>query len=188
MTSVAEAFQSLTIEQVDDWKALAAQIILSNRFGIDYSPAWNVIFSQINNYRLQAGLAIILDAPAFGVTPLLEVAEVLSDDGTPAQTLTSTINFLVAGDAVAGLPIRMRFTRPTESPILQVPPNELRMVAAAQTGNWGVSTATASFEVPVVSTRININSTDRVGVEMMVFTPNYVPSQRVFLRNILIGA
>lgn len=187
MQSVSEAYQSLTIEQVEGWKELTEDIVFSNRFGVDYRPNWNNLFSQINNYRLQNAQAIVLDAPPFSTTPLIQFnpsGPIKSVANGNDWDLTFEYQWIVAGDAVAGLPIRGRISRPTSSPVYQIPDNELRMPNSDFSNNFGVTPALASGVLAITSNRLNIEPTDRVAIELFVLTTDYVPSQRIILRNV----
>jgi hypothetical protein len=192
MASVSEAFQNLTLEQVQGWKNLAEQLVASNRFGVDYTPSWNNVFSQVNNLRLSNGLTILEDAPAFAPVPLIDFPAagpaVKSVEDTPDWVLTVPVRWLVPASAVNTAMIRLRFTRSTNSPVLQIPANELRMVADEPSNNWNPSATTATFNLEVISTRLNIAPTDRVGVEVFVTNAAGVPSQRLWARNVLVTA
>jgi hypothetical protein len=192
MASVSEAFQSLTIEQVEGWKELANQLVASNRFGVDYTPSWNNVFSQVNNLRLSRGDAIISDAPAFAPVPLMDfpsggpvINSVAAGDD---WTLTVPLRWLVPGSGVDATPVRGRFTRSTNSPVYQIPANELRMVNSTITANWADSSDSDTFNVVYTATQLNIAPTNRVGVEIFVTNPAGVPSQRLWARNVLVTA
>jgi len=191
MQSVSEAYQSLTIEQVDGWKALADQLEYSNRFGVDYNPNWNNVFSQVNNYRLQAGEAIVSDAPPFNPPPLFEFIDdtPLSSEASGSDWLLScSYQFIVAGDAIAGVPCRLRVSRPTTSPVFQIPENELRMTNSDASLNWSDTIAAQGQDIGVTSNRLNIAPGDRVAVEVFCLTEDFVPAQQLLIRNSVVQA
>lgn len=191
-TSVSEAYQSLSIQDVQTWRDLASQLTASNRFGANYTPSWNHVFSQVNNYRLQAGLSIVTTAPTWDPGPviLFDPAEmpnpVYSEEDAPDWNLSVRLAWVVPEDAVDTLPIRCRFSRQTDSPVLQIPDNELRMVNSQLANNWSLSVDTGTFIYSVVANNLNVEPGQHIAVELLVLTPGYIPSQKLVLRNTIV--
>ena len=187
MASVSESYQSLTLEQVDAWKLLALDLTASNRFGADYSPSWNSIFSQVNNFRLQAGLAILLDAPSFTALPLIGTvgaSPVASEVAGSDYDIEVALEWLVPAAAIDGTIYRIRLSRISSSPVLQIPEKELRIVTSTQALSFFATPAGgAPFKASFTATSLNYPVGSYVALEVLVLTAGYVPSQRISLRN-----
>lgn len=184
MITVAEAFQSLTLEQVQGWRDLSQFINLTNSLGQSYHPNWNNTFMMVNNLRVSNGLAVVLDAPAYTTRVAVLLATVTSDDGTPTQELL--FNCTDTDDTAAGL-VRIRISRATSSPTYQIPSNELRFPADPDACYFALGAAGATPQFNITSTRLNINAGDHIAVEVTTLNDTYIPVAQYTIRNITVG-
>jgi len=187
VVTLSESFQNLTLEQVAGWKALAATMTRENSLGQPYTPTWNIIYLQVNSFRLQRGLALLENAPPPSERPPLVLVSVESDDGSPTQELTVTMTD--PAPTIAGA-YRLRFSRATTSPVLQIPDNELRIVTSTQTESFGdISGSGPSSVVKVINaTRLNILAATNIAVEIVTLDAGGVPGVPIVWRNFPVTA
>jgi hypothetical protein len=185
-TAVSEAMQSLSQPQVEAWQALAVELRESGRLGLDFSLSWTMLFSRVNNYRLLMGLSTVLDPPAITNTSAPSgVTSITSDDGDPAQELTITVT--EAGTPPTGTFLAYRLTRNLVSAARQARTNELRY--PADTDDCFLPRDTTNpYVYTLPCDRLNILSTQRIGLEIVAVTAEGVPGSRLFVKNILVGA
>lgn len=183
LSSVAEAYQTLSQPQVEQWQALADQIEKSGRLGLDYNLSWTTLFQQVNNYRLRRLQAITLTPPALSfVNGPTAITSVQSDDGEPTQYLT--VNWSAAALTVGSF-FAIRVSRDMESPNRQARTNELRYPGPDE--DWIVPIVTTGQTFyEGIATRLNLLTGMRIGVEIKVLNPDYVLVGRFFNSNIAI--
>jgi hypothetical protein len=183
ISTTVEAYQSLTIEQVEAWTALALQISAPGRLGLSKTMSWTQLFNQVNNYRLQDGQTIIFDPPAITAAPVVTaINSVASDDGDPDQVLTISISS--ATSSTTGF-LAFRFTRPMASPIRLARDTDLRYVTSTTASIIARLTGTTT-NYSLTATTLNVLSNTHIGVEVTVLNAGYVPTSRVFVKNTIV--
>lgn len=173
VSAIVEAYQSLSLSQVEAWEDAAQTIVNTGRLGQAVTMNWTQLFMQVNNYRLQDGQGIVEDPPALTAAPIVtQVDALLSDDGSPDQVLT--LSFLTASASPSGF-WAIRYTRPLGSPVRQARATDFRYVNTP--ANCLVArTDSTSQTVLITSTLINIVPDDNVGIEIKALNAGYVPT------------
>lgn len=180
VSAIVEAYQSLTLVQVDEWQALAEQINKTGRLGQDYKLNWTMLFQQVNNYRLQDGQAITSTPPSIAAAPIVtSITDLTSDEGIPDQALRLT--FVTAAATASGF-WAVRFTRPLGSPVRQARDTDFRYVNTPAACLLPRTNSTTQA-LDITSTLINIMVDDHVGVEIKALNADYVPTSVFVVRN-----
>jgi len=183
MTSIAEALQTVSLAQVDAWRAIADVIVRSGRLGLNYRLTWNQLFSQVNNYQLMEGNSISFDPPAVDSSNIpAGFTSITSDDGDPIQEIQVTMAESVA--PTAGSRIFFQFTRNLGSTSRSARDNEFQGVEGL--GDMIKARVGTPFRYTFDSTRLNLLPGMRVGVKATIITANGYPAGTIFNRNILI--
>lgn len=189
LTSMAEGFQSITLEQVVGWKVLGASLTRYNSFGQPFQPSWNQVYLMVNSMRLQNGLELLLTAPAPSAKPPLTLTSCTVEVDEPSPGV-QTLNFVLADPAPEFFGhARIRVSRASTSPTLQIPDNELRIVTATQEQSWiDVDEGSPVYNVSIVATRLNYAPGDHVAIEVLTTNDGYVPFRPETVRNYTLTA
>ena len=185
LTTISEAYQTLSQPQVEAWQALANSINNSGRLGLDYRLNWNQLFQQVNNYRLQNADSIVLTPPTntFVAGPS-GFSEVTSNDGDPAQQLTFKLTETGTPGAST---LRFRVTRNLASPNREARTNELRFFAA--TFDCFLARVTsAPYNYVIDATTLNVYQGSYIGIEIITLNADYIPQARLFITNTQVQA
>lgn len=183
MALVSEAFQSLVIGDVGGWRTLADTMTRFDSLGQRYTPSWAAVFNMVNNYRVAAGQPIITTAPVPPTRARLTVQSLASDDNTPDQEVIVT-----AGDGQPTAPgfVRVRISRPSASPIFQIPDEFLRYVTADTNESFFTLGSLGSPAwLTLQATRMNIMSGFYYAVELVTLSADYVPVGPPFVTRLI---
>lgn len=184
LTSISEAYQSLTQAQADAWKAIAAFITRTGRLGLDYTLSWTALFQSVNSYRLQDGQSIAMNPPTFDSCNVPSgIESIVSDDGDPSQQVDLTLT--ESSTPTTGSKIAIRYTRDLGNAVRQARQTDFRYPAAPVDCILPRDVA-APYAYQITSTRLNILADTHIGVQLMVLTPNYYPQQRLTFGNVVV--
>lgn len=185
LTNISEALQTVSLPQVEAWRAIADSIVRSGRLGLDYRLTWNQLFAQVNTYRLMQGDTIVLDPPALDSANVPAAIEsVNSDDGDPSQVLKVTLSEPVT--PTTGSLVYFQFTRNLGSTSRLARDNEFQSVTS-DPDNVQTRVVTPPQIYNMNCNRLNILSTMRIGARITIISPNGYQVARVVNRNLLVG-
>jgi hypothetical protein len=149
MSTNASGWRTLTDNQRAGWGDLGAQITRKDSLGQAYTLNGFQAYCSVNNNRLNAGDAVIADAPALAVPTALTGATVTTTAGTlsiafmptPLPTATKALLF-ASGQCSAGVSYQGDYR------FIQV------SAAAATSPINGLSAYTAKFGAPIAGSKI----------------------------------
>lgn len=188
LTNITEAYQSLSVAQVDAWSAIADTINISGRLGLVRKMTWTQLFQQVNSFRLQAGAVggIAMDPPALdSATIPTGVASVASDDGDPDQNVKLVVT--ETGAPTAGSFLAIRFTRNLASPVRLARKTDYRYISTAIADSIQGRVIAGPFQYSVPAQSLNVNSGEYIGIHLTVLTPNFYPAGYLAVGNKLVG-
>lgn len=185
LTTTSEAAQTLSLPQVEAWDAIARNIVRTGALGLSFRLNWLSLFNQVNSYRLQDALPVVLNPPAFdGANLPAAINHVVSDDGNPTQQLD-----IVLGDpaGTVGSRVALRITRDLGSPTRQARDNEFRYATASAFSILPrVVPGNPNAVYVLQATTLNVLVGQYVGVSALILSPNGYPVGRTVRRNILV--
>lgn len=190
MTSITEAYQTLTLPQAEAWQAIAETITRTGRLGLNRTLSWTQLFQSVNSFRIQAGEAIAMDPPTLDSCTLPSaISVVASDDGSPDQTVE--VKVTEPSVPAAGSFIAWRFTRDLGSAVRLARKTDYRYATTLMADSilprqtvvgGGVYTYTLATD------NLNVLGSQHIGVVGQVLTPHYYPAGIVQVKNILVDS
>lgn len=158
MQQNADAWKALTATQREGWGALGAQYVRYDSLGQSYDLTGFQAFCSVNNNRLQAGDAVLTDAPLYA--PPAPIATITPTATAASLSVAFTATPLAAGERlfVSCSPMRSA-GRTYESDFRLI---SVTAAAAASPANI-LAAYQARFGSPVVGSRIFVSAQRYLG-------------------------
>ena len=175
LTSVAQAYSSLTASRVEAWADASDGLYLTNPAGQRYPLTGPGLFKQINLYRLIRGLSVVEDPPT--ITPpghVTGIQSAISGPGLIAITVQHTVS---SGDWLL-----FRLTAPLTGQAQLAQPSAYRYI----TTDWSACFASVVGSPTnhlMADQAFDLANGDRIGIEVLPLSSAFFPGVRYRERN-----
>lgn len=180
MTSVANGYQALSTAVADAWVAAAANVTRTNPVGGKYKFTGIALYSQINYWRLVAGLGLDSTVPS------------LDTVAAPSSITSATVNggdldiVLVHNTAITVNSFFIRVTQDLGSNARRARKSDLQTLSTGFIDSLFAVTAspmTASVPIQYFSITAGMN----IGIEVTPISQGVVPGTPLFDTNVLVA-
>lgn len=182
LAQCAVAYKGLSAARAAAWTAMAITINRTNVLGLTYQLTGITLYTMLNFYRLLNAQALEPDVPAI-VKPLKPVG-ITSVVLTSSVLLTIIADFTGNADGYFGL-LNVSDILPGQA--RQARSNDCRLLDPTLASNVvAVSTNSVTFAIAV--TDGYFTAADRIGIELMALSDEYVPGDKTLIGNYAIAA
>lgn len=182
LAQCAVAYKGINAAQAALWTATAIQINRTNKLGLTYQLTGITLFTMVNFYRLMNAQSLELDIPEI-VKPLKPVG-ITTVILTTSVLLTVVADYTGNADSYFGL-LNVSAILPGEA--RQARPNDCRLLDPTIANNI-IQVSTNVVTWPIEVTDGAFTAGDRIGLEMMTLSDEYVPGDKTLIGNYEISA
>lgn len=178
------AYSLLTPAEKAAWEALASSVTITDAYGQETTIPAKAMYMRVNAYRQLNGQAITDTAPSIDSHPIAQIV-----DDIPVVIATGAATITISASPVV-FPVDalyfVRMTAPLPGTTRVARRTDLRQLNDLSASSFVPATTTSAMAMSSADLRFTYADQDRVGLEIVTLTADYVPLGSAFAPDVLV--